>query len=274
MPLLGLFLLTPSGLAGTCNLPLGYDKYFLQALDDLESTTITKITDGLEDIGLGPLGNSLLVSSILDLKYDVFEKLFGNEIERAQWFNVTSEVLDIGSTLESNKINVAGGAANLAISCVFNETAERFSFDLNVASPDIDWNMSGFSSADVTFLPDSLPALDMSTPNLTLAYDLHIPLTVSLKLKKFFIGEVTANLSAQFEAGLSKSLPILPNNNVTFEGQFNLNASFSYSSISEWSLEGDFDASLEAKTALDEVQVATLGVRAFDNDLFDTKPRK
>ena len=129
-----------------------------------------------------------------------------------------------------------------------------------------------FSSASVAFLPDSLGALDMSPPNLTLGYYLSIPLSVSLKLKKFFLGEVTANLSVELMAELSKSLEILPNESIAFAGGFGLRASVDYSSISDFTLSGDFDASLEATT--NGTGVTSLGVRAFDNNFFDNTPRK
>ena len=267
-----LLLLIPSTLAGTCDLPQDYSKYFIAALNDIEETAIAKITDGLEDIGIGPLGSSLPVPSLLDLKHDVFEVVFGNETERALWFSsFTTDVLDIGSRLESNAKDLIGG--ELTLDCEYNETEQLFSVSVNIASPALNWDISDLPPADVTFLPQPFPPLDVSTATVMLAYDLNVPLALSLKLKKFFLGEVTASLSAAFEAEVSKSLPILPSNNVTFEGNVNLEASFAYSSISEWKLEGTFDASLEASTSGSDVGVASLGVRAFDDNIFDTKPR-
>ena len=38
-------LLIPSTLAGTCDLPQNYSKYFIEALNDLEETAIAKIMD-------------------------------------------------------------------------------------------------------------------------------------------------------------------------------------------------------------------------------------
>lgn len=283
MSLLGFFILAPSTLAApldlSCNLPdEGYDEYFIQALDYLEDFVIEKITEGLEDTGLGPLGNSLPVSNILDLKSDVFQPLFGNQAERAELFNVTSkEGLDIGQILEDNLGNLTGAAADFATlnvtTCAFNETLELFSLELLLTSPKNEWDLTDFSSASVAFLPDSLGgALDMSPPNLTLGYYLRIPLSVSLKLKKFFLGEVKANLSVELEAELSKSLEILPTESIAFAGGFDLGASVDYSSISGFLLSGDFSASLEATT--NGTSVASLGLFASDNNIFDNTPRK
>ena len=142
-----------------------------------------------------------------------------------------------------------------------------------MTSPKNEWDLTDFSSASVAFLPDSLGgALDMSPPNLTLGYYLRIPLSVSLKLKKFFLGEVKANLSVELEAELSKSLEILPTESIAFAGGFDLGASVDYSSISGFLLSGDFSASLEATT--NGTGVASLGLFASDNNIFDNTPRK
>lgn len=282
MPLLGLFILAPPTFAAhlTCNLPHGYDKYFLQALNELEDTTISKITGGLDDIGIGPLGNSLPVDTILDFKSDVFQKLFGDEPKRADLFNITAEFgVDIGEVLEENLGDLTGTATEFAelniITCDFNETLELFSLELLLTSPAIEWNLPDLSSVDVSFLPASFPALDMNDadpPSLEVGYYLSIPLSISLKLKRFFLGEVKANLSIGFEAELSKSLPVLPTENITFEGRFGLAASFDYSSISDFSLSGEWGASLKATS--DGTGVGQISVRAFDENFFDSSPRK
>ena len=272
-----LLVLVPSAFASSCDLPKAFSEYFDEALNDLEATAITKIMEGLEDIGLGPLGNSLPVTSFFDVKEDLFDVVFGDQTQRASLFQFDSDFLDLSATLGSNVNSLLGGMAQLILSCNYDTTAELFSLEIEISSPQFDLDITNLPPADVTFLPTSLPSLDVSNnANLTLSYGIKIPFTLSLPLKTFFVNEVTTGLTVSFEAELDKSLPILPNDSeVTFQGRLDLGASLSYSSISDWLLLGSFDASLavEASTSV-STGVTSLGLRASDPQIFDTEPRK
>ena len=267
-----LLILVPSAFA-SCDLPQAFSEYFDEALVDLEATAITKIMEGFEDIGLGPLGNSLPVTSFFNIKEDLFDVVFGDQ---AQFQFGSEDFLDLTATLGSSVSSLPGGMAELILNCNYDTAAELFSLDIEISSPQFDLDISNLPPADVTFLPDSLPSLDVSgNANLTLSYGIKIPLALSLPLKTFFVNEVTTELTVGFEAELDKSLPILPNDNATFQGRLDLGASLSYSSISDWDLLGYFDASLavQASTSV-STGVTSLGLSASDPQIFDTVPRK
>lgn len=271
LSLIGLFFFSPLlALADTCNLPQGYESYFLQALAEVEDSIDTKVKDGLDSIGLGPLGSSLPVSNVLDFKSEVFVKLFGEVQDRASLFNITSDVLNIADTLESNVETLTGGAAKLSLNCDFDEEKKLFSFNAVVMNSDVGKLIE--ETAEVTLLPAAFPPFDMITPTLNLAYNLGVPLQISLQSKRFFIGEVTADLSAKFVAELSQPLDILDDSTITFTGSLDLDASLSYSSITDFAQTGNFTAALNAAT--DPNGVPNLGIRATDDNIFDTVVRK
>lgn len=271
LSLIGLFFFNPLlALADTCNLPQGYESYFLQALAEVEDSIDTKVTNGLDSIGLGPLGSSLPVSNVLDFKSEVFVKLFGEVQDRASLFNITSDVLNIANTLESNVETLTGGAAKLSLNCDFDEEKKLFSFNAVVMNSDVGKLIE--ETAEVTLLPAAFPSFDMITPTLNLAYNLGVPLQISLQSKRFFIGEVTADLSAKFVAELSKPLDILDDSTITFKGMLDLDASLSYSSITDFAQTGSFTAALNAAT--DPNGVPNLGIRATDDNIFDSVVRK
>ena len=270
LSLIGMFFFNPLlALADTCNLPQGYESYFLQALAEVEDSIDTKVKSGFESIGLGPLGSSLPVSNVLDFKSEVFVKLFGEVQDRASLFNITSDVLNIADTLESNVETLTGGAAKLSLNCDFDEEKKLFSFNAVVMNSDVGKVIE--ETAEVTLLPAAFPSFDI-TPTLNLAYNLGVPLQISLQSKRFFIGEVTADLSAKFVAELSKPLDILDDSTITFTGMLDLGASLSYSSITEFAQTGSFTAALNAAT--DPNGVPNLGIRATDDNIFDAIVRK
>eukprot|EP00956_Cyclotella_meneghiniana_P035344 scaffold114158_cov97-Cyclotella_meneghiniana.AAC.1 len=83
--------------AQTCHLPEGFNSYFQNSLDDIESTLTSCIVNGLDEIGIGPL-SGLSVNDLLNFNDDVFQPLFGDAVERDAWINVTSAV-DVGARL-------------------------------------------------------------------------------------------------------------------------------------------------------------------------------
>ena len=258
----------------SCQLPKSYNSIFLDGIQGIEDKLEEEVISGLNEVGLGPLGDSFLPTAILDLKGEVLEKLFGNATERQEWIDDTSDLLDLGPTLLENFNNDVLGAVNgeLDVSCTEDVEAQRFEFVLGVNSTNPNWSLTNFSDAQVTFLPDSFPSFDVDSPTVELDYEISVPLVVNLKLKKFFLGEVTVHFATRISAGVSKELPILPSQNVSFGGSFDLNATFDYSSIDEFSLSGSLNAELDATAS--GTGVANLGVRAFDDDIFDSKPRE
>ena len=110
-----LLVLVPSAFASSCDLPKAFSEYFDEALNDLEATAITKIMEGLEDIGLGPLGNSLPVTSFFDVKEDLFDVVFGDQTQRASLFQFDSDFFDLSATLGSNVNSLLGGMAQLNV---------------------------------------------------------------------------------------------------------------------------------------------------------------
>lgn len=62
--------------------------------------------------------------------------------------------------------------------------------------------------------------------------------------------------------------------NVTFSGNLDLSANFSYSSFSSgWVYTGDYNGTLDA-SGNSEFGVANLGLNVYDDDFFDDKPRE
>lgn len=94
-------------------------------------------------------------------------------------------------------------------------------------------------------------------------------------LKKFYLGDVSAKFDIKIAAEASKALDILPSESVTFAGQLEMSGSFAYEYPGGWSAAGWYEASLEAGTAPAGGSPAIangIGIRAKDDDMFDSKP--
>lgn len=278
VPLLLLWIAHPNIVHGSssCDLRPEYGNLFQDALDDLDQRMDALVSD-LDDIGLPPLTDTLPITDILDLKSQVFDTLFGTADVREEWINgTTSEVLDIKDKLEKN-VEKSGG--EVIIACDFDEAAKRFKMDLTVKGSVPNLNIaSSLLVPKVTFLPASLPSLDMTVPTIDASYELSLPLTVDLKNKKFSLGETKAEFGVKFSANVQKGLPLLADQAIDFDGMFDVEADFAYSSKTKsWLSRGHFDASLEA-TVADRTGLfdssASLGILAADDNMFDDNPRE
>lgn len=287
-----------SASTSSCALQPEYKNLFTSALNSLDARFTSLVTD-LDDIGLPPLTNTLLITNILDLKEQVFDELFGTKEEREEWIGIEDDtiddtVLDIKDRLDSNFANmksVLGHAGQLTVDCVFDEDVKRFKMDVTLVGSiplDLASKLSSLAVPQVIFLPSSLPSLDMNPlPTVAANYELTLPLTLDLKSKQFKLGEIKAELDVEFSADVQKDLPLVANRaSIGFSGLFDIEANFAYSSLSTsanngWTLNGQFGASMEATLAiidsnsgLFEGAGGTLGVRAFDDNIFDGNPRK
>lgn len=260
------------GSNGCENLPREFANLFMSALDALEVRVTDEVDTAFDEIGLGPFGNSLLVRNLIDFKAGLFEELFGTKDERTKWINGTTvSAIDIYNELNANVADVIGNAI-LDITCVFSDTDgdavnDKYMVDLTVRG-----SIPSPASLEPTITllpPQSFPSLGLDVSAINVVYELHMPLTLYRGLNKIFLlGETQAVLALDLSASISESLPILSNKNITFSGDFDFGASLSYSSIQGLSSSGTFNAILDAKVANKYV-----GVRAHDDDIFDTIPR-
>ena len=252
-------------LGGTCDLPADYTTLFGSALDSLEAQ-IVEVTEAADEIGLTAVGNSIMVSEFLNFKEGIFDNLFGNEAERLAWLDVGPEgTVDLSTILSTNKNNLIG-APELQLECSFNETQKRFHVDASVRGSAAAQSLSGFSSAQVSFLPDSEITVS-STPKFDIAYELSVPLVVDLNLNKFTLQETTTVLDVTTGADLQVDLdlPLLSNAEISFTGNFTMSGNFAYSSIHKWSASGGYEATL---TSSDD----KFGLSASDANMFDGDP--
>lgn len=160
----------------------------------------------LNDIGLPPLETSLRPSDIIDLQGELFDELFGNETERSEWLNVTSDI-DIEAKLQSNLVYVIGNP-ELNLTCSLNETLERFKLDV-VMKGSVDAS-SVSVVPQVSLLPDSFPSLDLNVSTLDFGYELRLPINLNLARKRFTLGDTQVDFWTKFSAVASQDLPVLP----------------------------------------------------------------
>lgn len=183
---------------------------------------------------------------------------------------MTADV-DIETHLQSNLANVIG-SPSLDLNCSHNANLERFSFDVTIIG-----GISGSSTAltsQASLLPESFPTLDLSIPTLDFGYEAHFSLSINAQKAKFTVGETKLHFFTQFLATASQALPILSSTNVTFNGTLGMDAEFSYSSFGHgWTYHGGYLGSLDAAVNATP-GVTSLGLRAFEDDMFDDKPRE
>jgi hypothetical protein len=249
------------------NLPRDFADIFVSALDALETRVADGVGPAFDDIGLGLLGGSLLVHDVYDFKAGLFDKLFGTKEERAAWLNgTTGEDIDFYNTLTANTVNVVGDAS-LDVTCVTEP--DRFILDLTVRGSLL--SIGALEELRATLLPpQSFPSLGLNVSNIDVEYELNLPLSLYSGLNKLFqLGETQASLAINFTAAISESLPILSNENITFSGAFDFGASLSYSSIQGLASSGRFSTNLGAQVSDNYV-----GIRAQDDNIFDSNPRK
>ena len=126
--------------------------------------------------------------------------------------------------------------------------------------------MARFHEPKVTFLPpQSFPSLILDVSSVDVGYELKLPLSLYRGLNKLFLlGKTQATLFVDLTAATSEDLPILSNVNITFDGDFDFNATLSYSSIQGISSSGQFNSKLSV-----EVFDKFVGIRAQDVNIFD-----
>ena len=192
--------------SASCIIDQNYNDLLLSALNQLSDNFADVIALSLNDIGLPPLETSLRPSDIIDLQGELFDELFGNETERSEWLNVTSDI-DIEAKLQSNLVYVIGNP-ELNLTCSLNETLERFKLDV-VMKGSVDAS-SVSVVPQVSLLPDSFPSLDLNVSTLDFGYELRLPINLNLARKRFTLGDTQVDFWTKFSAVASQDLPVLP----------------------------------------------------------------
>jgi hypothetical protein len=192
--------------SASCIIDQNYNDLLLSALNQLSDNFADVIALSLNDIGLPPLETSLRPSDIIDLQGELFDELFGNETERSEWLNVTSDI-DIEAKLQSNLVYVIGNP-ELNLTCSLNETLERFKLDV-VLKGSVDAS-SVSVEPQVSLLPDSFPSLDLNVSTLDFGYELRLPINLNLARKRFTLGDTQVDFWTKFSAVASQDLPVLP----------------------------------------------------------------
>ena len=273
--LIGLCLCTTPAFGSTCDsIPEGYIDLFLDAVDGLEAQ-VQEAIERINAISLPPLARSLLPSDILDLDTDVFEDLFGNSTERREALTDTLEDFDIFQELVDNANDLIGlENGELGIECAFNETAEKYTFDVTLVGSVPDLSPGDPLTPSAWLLPNEFPSLDLTVSTFRVGYQLRLPLALYKKLNKFILGETMVTFDIEFVADAAKDLAILEDETtVNFDGSLWLNVTFDYSSISKLSFEGSLSASLDASTSTGTA-TPNLSLEAVDAKIFDGEPRE
>lgn len=266
-------LATPVLGEGSCDdLPIEFSDLFLSALDAIETRVSDEVDTVFDEIGLGPLGDSLLVRDIYNFKSGLIENLFGTKEERTSWINgTTGSGIDIYEALNSNITNVVG-YESFNVSCLISDTDndavnDKYVMDLTVRGsiPSVDSLLP-----KAMLLPQPFPSFGLVISASDGDYEFKLPLTLYRGLNKLFqLGETQATLALDFTAAISESLPILSNASITFSGAFDFGALLSYSSIHGPTSSGSFSTNLSAV-----VGDSYVGVRSHDVNIFDSNPRK
>ncbi|EJK64294.1 hypothetical protein THAOC_14986 [Thalassiosira oceanica] len=266
-----------AGLTCDIDLPKAYFSLMKEALVELESHFQIEIVDGLNMIGL-PLIPSLGLNVVLDLKSTVFDGLFGSEEDRAKWLDSAAATVDVKQTVLANAASELVGSlgAKIDVGCNHNAELQRYSMDIIV-----DGSLTGLALEDdslaASFLPESLGQAKISYPVFDITYGAHIPLYLDLAARKFALGDVAADLYVKLSAKLKvAALPILQDQgSLTLLGSGSMDGKFSYSSIKGWTSTGSLDAALGATAVVGgTTSLANIGLRAKDNEIFDTTPPK
>lgn len=265
-----------------CLLPETFNPYFQSALDDIESTLTTHVVGGLNDIGLGPI-TSLSINDLVNFKENIFDPLFGNPVERNDWINVTSAV-DVTAQLQSKLDDVIGSIPPvLSMMCRLETTDDlaegeppyRFAMEFAISGDIIgaDLDLTSLSPKIAVLPEDSFDPLSLTMDTLSANYDFRLPVTIDTKRKKFMIGEITITFETSLNTNVLQSIPLTETVSQNFQGNLALDASLSYSSVSDWAYTASFESSLTAETSVGTA-VANLRLIAGDEDIFDDKPRE
>ena len=283
LALVSLVTATPSPVQGQeCVLPETFNPYFQAALNDVESTLSNQVVGELDDIGLGPI-SQLSVNNLINFKENIFDQLFGNTSERNGWINVTSDV-DVRAQLEANLDAVVGSTPpELSMTCVLETTEDlvdgeppyRFAIEFalsgNLLGTDLDL---ASLSPEIAVLPEtSFDPLSLSLETLTADYEMKLLLTIDTKRRKFSIGEIAVALDAALSTTVLQDIQLADTVDQSFQGSLAVDVSLSYSTVKDWVYTASFEASLTAETSAGTA-VASLGLIASDDDVFDDKPRE
>ena len=267
LSLLSSFLIAPTG--ADCTVSEEFGDLFLKAIDALEARVETQVRGGLNDLGLGPLADTLPFSDIVDLKDDVFDKLMGipqGEVDRSSWIDEELQNY-FSNSLES--LNFPAQDYELIVNCPVDESGEILSFELffnATYQPDVSQ-----LPANMQVLPGDMPPLDLTLDPDVIAYSLEFPLIVDLT-STYTLGETKVDLTAGLSGSVSQNLPILPNDGeVLFEGNMILTAAFGFSSIHGWDATGSYDVDISVEAGTNGV-IANLGLTAHDSNMFDSAP--
>jgi hypothetical protein len=266
-----------------CLLPAAFHPYFDDALSELETRFQTDVVDALDGIGLGPLGISFSISSdIINFKTQVFDPLFGTVTDRETWLGAASEI-DVLLELSSHLSDVFG-SPTLTATCELETTDDlgpgelpyRIGMELSLTGSLVPFDFTNLHtmSPSIAVLPETtFPKLNLTLTELTADYDLKLPLTIDTKRKKFMLGEIQIDFTAAFASEVLQTIPLTDTISQNFAGALDMNVEFRYSSINDWSYTGSYNASLTAETTV-ATSTANLGLIAFDEDVFDDKPRE
>lgn len=177
-----LLLVSPAiGEGGCDNLPLVFSDLFLSALDKVETRVSDQVDSVFNEIGFGPLGNSLLVQDIFNFKVGLFEGLFGNKEERTSWINgTTGSAIYIYEALTANVTNVMGDAS-LNVSCLISDTDDDAVYDKYAMDLIVRGSIPSVGSIlpKVNLLPpQSFPSLGLVVSAVDVEYELKLPLVL------------------------------------------------------------------------------------------------
>ena len=209
--------------------------------------------------------------------------MFGNTSERNGWINVTSDV-DVRAQLDANLDAVVGSTPpELSMTCVLETTEDledgeppyRFAIEFalsgNLLGTDLDL---ASLSPEIAVLPEtSFDPLSLSLETLTADYEMKLLLTIDTKRRKFSIGEIAVALDAALSTTVLQDIQLADTVDQSFQGSLAVDVSLSYSTVKDWVYTASFEASLTAETSAGTA-VASLGLIASDDDVFDDKPRE
>ena len=269
--------------ANNCLLPQAFNPYFQTALDDVQTTLESRVVQGLDDIGFGPV-SALAVNDLLNFNDDLFIPLFGDAAQRNTWINVTADlnVMD-GIISNLNELGGVAGVPSLSITCELETTNDleegdipyRFGMEFRVSGmlSSVDFDLAALSPSIAVLPEDSFDPLSLTVEGVSMDYTMSLPLTIDIKRRKFMIGDIAITLEAALSTSVMQSIPLTETVLQNFEGDLDLVVSMSYSSVSDWVYTASFETSLTAETSVGAT-VANLGLIATDDDLFDDKPRE
>ena len=265
---------------GECPLPLVFEELYLSAMDALDAQLRDQLVQRLDSIGFAPLGTSLLVSEVMDLKSSVTDRILGTPEERKAWFSGHSDrtTFDLAAELEAN----AGAAGiDITVACTLGkeevddpEENPYRTFTLVVGMNGSEDLSLESLAPQIEFLPSSFPRLDITTQFLTVDYDFTIPVTIEHNANRFTVDQIEANLAVQLQGGVQQDLPIVQTGSINFSGTLSLLANFDWNSNDGFAVSGSYEASLMASGSADSTSVANLTLVAMDSNFFDDEPRE